>query len=205
MPNQAFEPTPDFIARLERELAGSIGAASAHVMLSKVVTGEAISLEEAMQMADETQQAKEYSQQLELASSELRRTALKLEEANTQLRELDRQKDDFLSQVSHEVRTPMTSIRSFSEILLEPEKLSDDDRSRFVDTDVAALYPPGRLGRGHVLVDGMLRATWIVTDGRIEVLHLGLPPGHLDEVAHVARDLSALFGLDSEPRLDTAG
>ena len=35
------------------------------------------------------------------------------------LRALAPQKDDFLSQVSHEVRTPMTSIRSFSEILLD--------------------------------------------------------------------------------------
>jgi hypothetical protein len=45
--------------------------------------------------------------------------------ANQQLRELDSQKDEFLSQVSHEVRTPMTSIRSFSEILLEEKRLNE--------------------------------------------------------------------------------
>ena len=83
--------------------------------------------------------------------------------------------------------------------------LSHDDRSRFVDTDVAALYPPGRLGHGHVLVDGMLGATWIVTDRWIEVLHLGLAAHDLDEVAHVAGELSALLGLDAEPRLERAG
>ena len=33
---------------------------------------------------------------------------------NLKLRELDGQKDEFLSQVSHEVRTPMASIRSCS-------------------------------------------------------------------------------------------
>uniref|UniRef100_UPI002608F00F DUF3604 domain-containing protein n=1 Tax=uncultured Maritalea sp. TaxID=757249 RepID=UPI002608F00F len=44
-----FEPTPDFIAHLEKELAGSIGAASAHVMLSQVVSGDNISLQEVMQ------------------------------------------------------------------------------------------------------------------------------------------------------------
>ena len=127
-------PSPEFIGRLERELAGSIGAASAHVMLSKVVSGQAVSLEEVMQMADETQQAIEYSQELEQTSAELRVTAKKLEEANEQLRELDSQKDEFLSQVSHEVRTPMTSIRSFSEILLEEDKLGPDERKRFVTT-----------------------------------------------------------------------
>ncbi len=100
-----LDPTPEFIARLERELAGSIGSASAHVMLSKVVAGGDVSLEEMMQMADETQQVIEYSQQLERTSEELRLTAQKLEDANAQLRELDSQKDEFLSQVSHEVRT----------------------------------------------------------------------------------------------------
>ncbi len=129
-----LDPTPEFIGRLERELAGSIGAASAHVMLSKVVAGGAISLEEMMQMADETQQVIEYSQQLEKTSAELRLTAQKLEDANTQLRELDSQKDEFLSQVSHEVRTPMTSIRSFSEILMEPGSLDDHQRQKFIST-----------------------------------------------------------------------
>jgi signal transduction histidine kinase len=128
------EPTPAFIDRLERELAGSIGAASAHVMLSKVVSGDVASLEEVMQMADETQQAIEYSQQLERTSAELRSTARKLERANRQLRELDTQKDEFLSQVSHEVRTPMTSIRSFAEILLDSEKLDPAERARFIST-----------------------------------------------------------------------
>jgi len=134
VPQAGRVPTPEFIGRLERELAGSIGAASAHVMLSKVVSGEAVSLEEVMQMADETQQAIEYSQELEQTSAELRVTAKKLEEANDQLRELDLQKDEFLSQVSHEVRTPMTSIRSFSEILLEEDTLKPDERKRFVTT-----------------------------------------------------------------------
>ncbi|WP_172123046.1 sensor histidine kinase [Devosia sp. 919] len=129
-----LDPTPEFIGRLERELAGSIGAASAHVMLSKVVSGSDISLEEMMQMADETQQVIEYSQQLELTSAELRSTARQLEDANGRLRELDIRKDDFLSQVSHEVRTPMTSIRSFSEILLEEPDISERQRQHFVGT-----------------------------------------------------------------------
>ncbi|ODT78536.1 MAG: sodium:solute symporter [Pelagibacterium sp. SCN 64-44] len=129
-----LEPTPEFIGRLERELAGSIGASSAHVMLSKVVAGGDVSLEEMMQMADETQQVIEYSQQLEKTSAELRLTARKLEEANAQLRELDSQKDEFLSQVSHEVRTPMTSIRSFSEILLDSDDLNESQRARFLTT-----------------------------------------------------------------------
>src|SRR5690606_38834075 len=126
-------PPPQLIDRLERELAGSIGAASAHVMLSKVVSGDAISIEEVFEMAGETRQAIEYSQELERTSEELRSTAAQLANANLKLRELDSQKDEFLSQVSHEVRTPMASIRSFSEILLEDD-LEDKQRRRFVST-----------------------------------------------------------------------
>src|SRR5690606_21999604 len=109
---------PEFIAELEKELAGAIGSASAHILLTSVVAGDAISLEEAMRIADETQQAIEYSHELERTSQELRVTAQQLQTANAKLQELHRQKDDFLSHVSHEIRTPMTSIRSFSEILL---------------------------------------------------------------------------------------
>lgn len=121
-----------FISKLEKEMASSIGAASAHVLLSKVVAGDSISLEEMMRIADETQQVIEYSHELEQKSLELRSTAQQLREANRLLQELHRQKDDFLSQVSHEVRTPMTSIRSFSEILLMDGALSADQRQRFV-------------------------------------------------------------------------
>jgi signal transduction histidine kinase len=129
-----FEPTPEFISYLEKELAGSIGAASAHIMLSQVVSGDNISLQEVMQIADETQQVIEYSQQLEQKSEELRQTAEQLQNANEKLRELDQEKDEFLSQVSHEVRTPMTSIRSFSEILLDPEGVSSEQRKKFLST-----------------------------------------------------------------------
>src|SRR5690606_26732268 len=108
--------------------------ASAHVMLSKVVSGDSVSLEEVMQMADETQQAISHSQALERASAQLRATAEKLEIANRQLRKVDLQKDEFLSQVSHEVRTPMTAIRAFSEILLSEQDLDRDASRKFMAT-----------------------------------------------------------------------
>ncbi len=126
--------SPQFIAKLEKELAGSIGSASAHILLTKVVAGDTISLEEVMRIADETQQAIEYSHELESKSDELRTTAQQLQEANALLQELHHQKDDFLSQVSHEIRTPMTSIRSFSEILMAERDLPEEQRERFVST-----------------------------------------------------------------------
>jgi signal transduction histidine kinase len=47
--------------------------------------------------------------------------------ANERLRELDKLKDEFVALVSHEVRTPLTSIRGYLE-LLDDEQLSDEQR-----------------------------------------------------------------------------
>ena len=126
------QPDTEFIAHLERQLAGGIGAASARVMVSQVITGETISLDELMNLVDETQQTIEYSQQLEQKSQQIQKAAAQLREANERLKALDAQKDDFLSQVSHEVRTPMASIRSCSELLLRHKNLSPQQSNRFL-------------------------------------------------------------------------
>ncbi|MEO1796706.1 MAG: HAMP domain-containing sensor histidine kinase, partial [Pseudomonadota bacterium] len=124
------DPTPDFLARLERELAGSVGAATAHAMVGQIVGRAAVTVEELLAVADETAQMMEYSSQLEQKSDEQARTARQLRRANEKLTALSVQKDAFLSQISHELRTPMTSIRAFSEILQEPA-LSAEDRQQF--------------------------------------------------------------------------
>lgn len=119
--------TPEFITNLERKLAGSVGAATAHAMVGQIVGGTAVSVQDLMAVADEAAQIMEYSNQLETQSSELTRTARQLREANSKLTQLSVQKDAFLSQISHELRTPMTSIRAFSEILRDgPDLLAEE-------------------------------------------------------------------------------
>lgn len=123
--------TPEFLEKLERELTGSVGAATAHAMLAQIAGGAAVSVEDLLRVADETQQILEYSLQLEEKSQELERTAGQLQEANAKLVALSVQKDSFLSQISHELRTPMTSIRSFSEILMADAHMEYSDRERY--------------------------------------------------------------------------
>ncbi len=125
------DPTDSFIGKLEREFAGSVGAATAHAMINQVASGEAISVQDLIAVADETAQIMEYSARLESQSKELAETAAELRSANQKLTELSDQKDAFLSQVSHELRTPMTSIRSFAEILRDSENVETAQRARF--------------------------------------------------------------------------
>ncbi len=125
------ETTPDFIETLERELAGSVGAATAHAMVAQITGAAAVSVEDLLAVADETAQIMEYSSQLEAQREELSRTARQLRDANEKLTQLSIQKDAFLSQISHELRTPMTSIRAFSEILMTGGPLSEADLSHF--------------------------------------------------------------------------
>ncbi|TFL16599.1 ATP-binding protein [Jannaschia formosa] len=116
-PKELPQSTPALIERLERELSGSVGAATAHAMVTGITGDSAVSVEDLIAVADETAQVMEYSARLEAREAELTRTARELRETNDKLTLLAQQKDAFLSQVSHELRTPMTSIRAFSEIL----------------------------------------------------------------------------------------
>ncbi|MDX1780547.1 MAG: ATP-binding protein [Thalassovita sp.] len=127
------EPTPDFLQSLERELAGSVGAATAHAMVSQIMGRATVSVEDLLAVADETAQMMEYSSQLEVKSAELTRTARQLRAANEKLTQISLQKDAFLSQISHELRTPMTSIRSFSEILRDADELDQDLLEKYAD------------------------------------------------------------------------
>ncbi|MGL4235456.1 ATP-binding protein [Tabrizicola sp.] len=113
------DPTPAFLDSLEARLSGSVGAATAHAMISQLVGRATVTVEDLMAVASESAQILEYSAQLEAREAELTRTAGALREANEKLTQLSLQKDAFLSQISHELRTPMTSIRAFSEILTE--------------------------------------------------------------------------------------
>ena len=129
--DQFPQPTPGFIETLELELSGSVGTATAHAMVSQITGGSIISVEDLLAVADESAKILEYSNQLEAKSEELTVTANKLREANQKLTQLSSQKDIFLSQISHELRTPMTSIRTFSEIMRDDILLNDTEKKRY--------------------------------------------------------------------------
>lgn len=183
------EPTPSFIQGLERELAASVGAATAHAMTSQIVGGTSVSVQDLLAVADESAQMLEYSSQLETKSRELSETASQLRQANEKLTQLSLQKDGFLSQISHELRTPMTSIRSFSEILRDAASLSEADKTRYASIIHSETI---RLTR---LLDDLLDLS-VLEHGQV-TLHLGKET--LNDVLDRAVT-TALTGIDG--RLD---
>ena len=72
-------------------------------------------------------------------------------------------------------------------------------RASSTPSSTAALYPAGQLGRGHVLVDGTLRGSWRIADGRLDVLHLPLARADLDATSPRRLALAAFLQPDDPP------
>ncbi|MDF3607860.1 sensor histidine kinase [Paracoccus sp. DMF-8] len=96
------------VDRVERQIAGAVGTASARVMVESVAQEEPLTIDNVLDILDEASQVRSYARQLEQVTSELR-------DANEELKSLDQLKDDFMSSVTHELRTPLTSIRALAE------------------------------------------------------------------------------------------
>ncbi len=57
---------------------------------------------------------------------------LRRKRAEQYLRDVDRNKTEFINMVAHEFRTPLTSIQGFSEVLLNRDQLSHEEQRKFV-------------------------------------------------------------------------
>ena len=121
-----------FISIAIAQLAGVIGSASARIMVSSVTKEEELSLNEVFKILHESQQMMEVNKELRKKSIELTKATEQLRQANLQLKTMDELKDEFLYTVTHEIRTPLTSIRSMSEIVHDHPDLSEEERSHFL-------------------------------------------------------------------------
>jgi Na+/proline symporter/signal transduction histidine kinase len=131
-PGQNNYADPELVNYSERLLSGIIGAASARVMVESVVKEEEISMEEVLSILKETQELKNLNLELKKKSKALKKASEDLREMNETLRVNDMLKDEFISTVTHEMKTPITSIRAFSEILMD-EDLPEEEKHKFLD------------------------------------------------------------------------
>ena len=93
-------------------------------------------MEEVFNILQETQRYITDNKELKKKSEELETAGVKLREVNEELTKLDKLKDEFISTVTHEMRTPITSIRALSEIINDNEDLETAERAKFLDTIV---------------------------------------------------------------------
>ena len=117
----------------EKLLTGSIGSASAKILIDNVVTEEKISLVEVLQILEESRDAFAQNKMLQQKSSELLDLTQQLKNANNELIVKDKQKDEFLDTVAHELKTPITGIRAASEILKDDiNEMPDELKEQFL-------------------------------------------------------------------------
>ena len=121
----------------ENLLTGHIGTASARILISSVAKEEKISLPEVLKILEESKENIITNKKLTETSNELKEISAKLQNANESLLEKDKQKDEFLDTVTHELRTPITAIRAASEILHDDDAIPEDLKKQFLQSIIS--------------------------------------------------------------------
>ncbi|MGE4513116.1 MAG: ATP-binding protein [Chryseobacterium sp.] len=122
-----------FIKFSENLLAGRIGTASAKILIEGVTKEDKISLKEVLNILEESKENIILNKKLTEQSKELKKLSDDLRNANESLIVKDRQKDDFLDSVAHELRTPITAIRSAGEILADDDDIPLEIKKEFLN------------------------------------------------------------------------
>ena len=121
----------------ENLLTGHIGTASARILISSVVKEEKITLPEVLKILEESKENIIVNKKLTETSNELKEITLQLQNANSNLLVKDKQKDEFLDTVTHELRTPITAIKAASEILHDDEDIPEELKKQFLQNIIS--------------------------------------------------------------------
>lgn len=193
----------NYVIRMRR-LDGEIIWVETHACAIRDEQGNLVSIQGLMGDITERKRAQdqldtlnsELKTQVEKRTAELQQRAGELEAANARLKELDVLKSSVLSTVSHDLRTPMTSIQGFA-------KLIRRDFQRFfspVAEKDSVLRKRGKvlLSNVEIIEQECQRLTRLVNDfldlSRIESGHMDWQNTEICVVTLVARVLGALEG-----------
>jgi Na+/proline symporter/nitrogen-specific signal transduction histidine kinase len=126
----------EYIDYIENVLSDYIGNISARIVISKLLNEEPLSRNELVKILEETKEAIGHRKLLEIKSLELEEIQKSLLLTNKKLKEIDHLKDEFILTISHELRTPITSIRLLSEMLYKDAEQYKNQSEEFLKTIV---------------------------------------------------------------------
>ena len=165
----------------EKLLTGSIGSASAKILIASVVKEEQISLVEVLKILEESKENIVSNKVLLEKSNELTQLSAKLKDANQELISKDKQKDEFLDTVAHELKTPITGIRAATELLMDEEDdMPKEMKAQFLKN---ILQDSDRLGR---LINNILDFE------KLETGRLNLDLGYNDIQKTIVKAISSI-------------
>lgn len=121
----------------ENLLTGHIGTASARILISSVVKEEKITLPEVLKILEESKENIIINKKLTETSNKLQAITSQLQEANQKLLWKDKQKDEFLDTVTHELRTPITAIKAATEILHDDDDIPEEIKRQFLQNIIS--------------------------------------------------------------------
>jgi len=102
---------------------------------------------------------KELAKEVENKTDDLRRSNMDLESANIELTQLDKLKSEFISMVSHELKTPLTSIKISLDVLKSLSSSGKDDETKEEMIQII----DRNIGRQNRLVNDLLDISRIET------------------------------------------
>lgn len=136
IPKNTVRADARFVNFSEKLLSGIIGSTSSKILISNVIKEQRISLSEVLNILEESKETIHNNKLLKDKSEQLTLLTKQLKNANDELVLKDQQKDDFLDTVAHELKTPITAIKSSAEVLMFDDEMPEELKQRFLNNIV---------------------------------------------------------------------
>ena len=125
---------PRLVSFIENIMSGIIGTSTSRMLVSSVTKEEVVSVEEVLEVLKRSQKIIEDNEELKQKTNQLEALSKELKVANDGLTKMDSLKNEFLTTVTHEIRTPLTSIKALTEIIYDNEDLEEEQKKTFLNT-----------------------------------------------------------------------
>ncbi len=142
---------------------------------------------------------------IEEANNEITRMNAELSFANDKLSTLDQFRKEMISNISHDLRTPMASIIGFLDLIRNNKStLSDDDKNKYIDVAysetnrlnrlVSDLFELSKLESGQIKIDSEPFNIYELVSDIIQKYQLKIKTKHIDLNFEIHENLGLAYG-----------